>query len=178
VAGHPLIDADGIGASTYHLLVPTLGRSRVRAFKGSARTTYTDCSKVLTFVNVRAAAWWAFREALNSAYGSQLALPPSRELRAELCAARYQRQINGINIEDKQDVKERLGRSPDLADAYVMALWSDSNLFGEALARAYGRPREPEPRPPEPVNPHPIADDRAYRALLEKYGIRLDDVED
>jgi hypothetical protein len=48
-------------------------------------------------------------------------MPPSRELRAELCAPRYEKQANGIKIEDKDETKKRIGRSPDLGDAYVMA---------------------------------------------------------
>ena len=79
------IDSDGIGASTYFLLAPTL-QGRVVPYQGSARTPIRDRSGVLTFVNQRAAAWWALRDALDPGHGSAIALPPSRELRAELCA--------------------------------------------------------------------------------------------
>lgn len=130
------IDSDGIGASTYHLLVPKVGRHRVAAYKGSARTKLKDRAKVLTFANVRAAAWWAMRDALDPAYGSTIALPPSRDLRVELCAARYEKQTNGIKLEDKDDIKARLGRSPDLGDAYVMANWHGRSAIGEAVGRA------------------------------------------
>lgn len=131
------IDSDGIGASTYHLLVPRVGRDHVVAYKGSARTKGKDKAGVLTFVNVRAAAWWAMRDALDPAHGSEIALPPSRELRAELCAPRYEKQANGIKIEDKDDTKKRGGRSPDLGDAYVMANWQGSSLgaYEELLGR-------------------------------------------
>jgi hypothetical protein len=117
------IDSDGIGSSTYHLLVPKVGRRRVSAYRGSAKTTMRDRAGVLTFVNVRAAAWWAMRDALDPSHGATIALPPSRELRAELCAPRYERQSSGLKIEDKDETKKRIGRSPDLGDAYVMANW-------------------------------------------------------
>ncbi len=118
--GVATIDSDGIGASTYFLLAPGF-RERAVAYKGSSPTKMRDRSGVLTFVNQRAAAWWAFRDALDPAHGSTVALPPSRELRAELCAPRYEKQSNGIKIEDKKETKKRIGRSPDLGDAYVMA---------------------------------------------------------
>ena len=118
--GVATIDSDGIGASTYFLLAPAMPQ-HVAAYRGSARTTMRDRSGVLTFVNQRAAAWWALRDALDPAHGSQLALPPSRELRAELCAPRYEKQASGIKLEDKDETKKRIGRSPDLGDAYVMA---------------------------------------------------------
>ena len=73
-----------------------------------------------------------------------MALPPSRELRAELCSARYEPQINGIKLEDKDDIKKRLGRSPDYADAYVMANWRGESAFVGKLAQAMDR--KPAPR--------------------------------
>ena len=72
-------------------------------------------------VSKKAAAWWALRDALDPAHGSSVALPPSRELRADLCSVRWSKQSNGIKLEDKAEVKRRIGRSPDLGDAYVMA---------------------------------------------------------
>ena len=75
------------------------------------------------FLNVRAAAYWAMREALDPSNGSTVALPPDPELRAELCAARWERSGRRIKLEDKAQIKERLGRSPDKADAAVQAFW-------------------------------------------------------
>ena len=75
------------------------------------------------FINRRAEAWWRFREALNPDQpgGSLVALPDDPELRAELSAVQYIPDISKIQIESKIDVKKRLGRSPDKADAVVMA---------------------------------------------------------
>lgn len=150
--GTASIDADGIGASTYHLLAATVGRHRVRAYMGSMRTKWTDRSKKLAFVNVRSAAWWSLRDELDPAHGSEVALPPSRELRAELCSARYSMQINGVKLEDKDDIKKRLGRSPDYADAYVMANWRGEYAFAGVLAGAVskGWGHQSKPRPANP----------------------------
>jgi hypothetical protein len=94
-----------------------------------------DRSGVLTFTNQRAAAWWALRDALDPAHGSAVALPPSRELRAELTATRYEKQASGIKLEDKDETRKRIGRSPDVGDAVVMAhaYW----LVGRGPMRSY-----------------------------------------
>ena len=120
--GTAVIDVDGVGASTYHLLAVGEDRERVVPYRGSQRIpTLRDRSGRLAFANQRAAAWWALRDALDPAHGSVIALPPSRELRADLCSVRWTRQVSGIQLEDKEDVRKRIGRSPDLGDAYVMA---------------------------------------------------------
>lgn len=144
------IDGDGIGSSTYFLARATLG-SRIHAYLGSAKTDWRDKAKVQTFVNTRAAAWWALRQALDPSSGENLALPPGRELRGELCAPKWEKQTNGVKIEKKDEVKKRLGRSPDLADAVVMAFWPGGNaltgVLGAAMSKGWGD------REPKPVNP-------------------------
>jgi hypothetical protein len=126
------IDADGIGASTYFLAKATLGDA-VRAYHGGASTEVKDASGVLSFFNVRAAAYWKLREALDPSSLAPIALPPSRDLRVELCAARYSAEDRTVKLEKKEKIKERLGRSPDLADAVVMALWDDPRALRAGL---------------------------------------------
>ena len=91
------------------------------------------------FSNVRTEAYWKFREALDPSQpgGSQIFLPPSASLKADLCAPGY--QVKGsstggvLEAESKDNVCKRLGRSPDEGDAVVMA-WFDgvrqSNVAG------------------------------------------------
>lgn len=88
-------------------------RSAARARDGSGRI----------FENKRAEAWWRFREALNPDQpgGSIIELPDDAELRAELAAVTYIPDVLRVKIEDKREVKKRLGRSPDKADAVVMS---------------------------------------------------------
>jgi hypothetical protein len=38
----------------------------------------------------------------------------------------YEFRNTKLLIESKEDIKKRLGHSPDRADAYVMGLWADS----------------------------------------------------
>lgn len=145
------IDSDGIGAQTFSLLVPKLGTARVRPYRGSAKTRAKDRSRVLTFVNVRARAWWAMREALDPSNGSTVALPPIRDLRVDLCSARYEKQANGIKIEDKADICLRIGRSPDLGDAYVMANWPGEHAIAGLLSRTRDDSATEQPTVPDPL---------------------------
>jgi len=86
------------------------------------RSDESDRSGRLSMVNVRAAQYWAMREALDPELGDGLELPPDPELLADLTAARWRLTPRGIQIESKDDIIARLGRSPDCADAVVMAL--------------------------------------------------------
>ena len=45
-------------------------------------------------------------------------------MRGQLCTPHYKFRKGKIIIEKKEDIKKRLGRSPDHADAYVIALWA------------------------------------------------------
>lgn len=78
----------------------------------------------LQFFNVRAQAYWQFREALDPSQpqGSIVALPPDAELVADLCAPTYEVvRPNIIKIESKEALVLRLGRSPNKGDAVVMS---------------------------------------------------------
>jgi hypothetical protein len=72
--------------------------------------------------NVRAEYYWQMREALDPERGVNLALPPGNEILADLCAARYTDLAQGvIQIESKDDIKKRLGRSPDVGESILLA---------------------------------------------------------
>jgi len=49
-------------------------------------------------------------------------------LRSQLCTPRYEFRNGKILIEAKEKIKDRLGRSPDRADAYVMGLYLGREL--------------------------------------------------
>lgn len=69
------------------------------------------------FLNRRAEMWVGVREWLKE--GAQL--PESAALRAELTAPTYEFDMSGrIKLERKEDVKERLKHSTDLADALAL----------------------------------------------------------
>lgn len=82
----------------------------------------TDRSGIYGFANLRAYWYWSLREALDPENGQDLAIPPDRELLADLCAVHYDdKALRGIQMELKKTVAKRLGRSPDKGDAFVYA---------------------------------------------------------
>lgn len=118
--GHVNVDSIGVGASVYdglRQLTPHV--SPINFAEGSSGT---DKSGRLTFANLRAESYWRMREALDPAGGEDLALPPDPELLADLCAPRWSLRAAGVQIESKEDIHKRIGRSPDCGDAAVLAL--------------------------------------------------------
>jgi hypothetical protein len=113
------IDVIGVGASAYDIgVMRELNMIPVNFAQGSKAT---DKSGTLRFINKRAEYYWSLREGLDPNEGDDIALPPDPELEADLCAPRWSSQSNGIKIESKEDIKKRIGRSPDCADAVVLA---------------------------------------------------------
>lgn len=105
------------------------------AYMGVKATTRKSECRQFNFANVRSAAIWSFREALNPdrREGSRIALPNDKRLITELCTPRYRIKSFGtghaaIEVESKEDVVDRLRRSPDRADAVVMAWWSGPKI--------------------------------------------------
>lgn len=109
----------GYGGSTMMLLeessVPT------HAFKGATSSTARTIDGSFGFYNKRSEALWRFREALDPENGSTIALPDDNGLIADLCAPTFTISNQGIKAETKDEIKKRLGRSPDKGDAIIMA---------------------------------------------------------
>lgn len=121
--GYAIVDVIGIGAGVVDQLA-TQGYP-VRAFNASARTDMTDEAGELGFVNVRSAAWWNLRLLLDPELGPGVALPPDDLLTGDLCAPRWTVRAGGkIYVESKEDIRKRIGRSTDDADAVIQAFWS------------------------------------------------------
>jgi hypothetical protein len=79
------------------------------------------------FANVRAEMYWRLREALDPNSGEKVMLPPDERLTAELSAGRWKPKGDAIQVEDKNEIRHRLGSSPDRADAVVIA-WHYRNM--------------------------------------------------
>jgi hypothetical protein len=114
------IDVIGVGSSPYDCLRVTIGDKAV-PMNGAEGSDKHDKSGQLGFVNQRAEWYWGLREDLDPASGQDLALPPDPELKADLCAARWKLTVRGIQIESKEEIIKRIGRSPDAGDALVNA---------------------------------------------------------
>ena len=122
VWGHPaviVVDQTGYGSACYEKLVEN--DLPVRPFNGAEGTDQMNSAGTLRMRNARAAIWWNFRDLLNPDNDHEIALPPDQELRVELTTPRYDVTPSGVKVEDKEQVKKRLGRSPDKADAVIQA---------------------------------------------------------
>ena len=99
---------------------------RPTLFSGSmSAEAIKDRTGMLGFYNLRAAATWNLREMMDPETGKNVALPPDPELKAELAAFRWvMRPGSKIYILAKQEIKALLGRSPDNADAVIMAAYA------------------------------------------------------
>lgn len=116
------VDVNGIGSSVFdHLKVMY---DCVRPFNGAEGSEYRDKSGKLKMRNKRAEMYWRMRDALDPQGGDDLALPPDTELLADLCSARYSVTSAGVLVEEKEKIKERIGRSPDIGEAVMMCLYS------------------------------------------------------
>lgn len=100
------------------------------------------------FVNMRAYLHWMMRESLNPITGDNVELPPDDELAQDLAAPTFEITRTGIKIEAKEDIKKRLGRSPDKGDSCLLG-WYASSPSNRLLAKA-AQVRGSQP----PVTPH------------------------
>ena len=118
--GAPLhVDIIGVGTSVYdHLKENNL---QTVAMNGAEKSMALDRSGKLKFVNKRAEWYWKMREDLDPKNDEAISLPPGTELKADLCAPRWKLTPRGIQIEAKEDLIKRLGRSTDRGDAVVYA---------------------------------------------------------
>ena len=118
--GRPVVDVIGIGAG----VVDRLREQEfiVVPFNASVRCVLLDRTGELGFANLRSAAWWHLREALDPTYGSEVALPPDDGLTGDLTAPKWRVASTGkIEVESKDTIKARIGRSTDRGDAVVQA---------------------------------------------------------
>lgn len=114
------IDVIGPGSSVYDFAL----QQGINAIPMNGASGATDFDKTgqFKFVNRRSELWWRMREALDPDNGRRIALPPDKTLKADLCAPRYDVRKEGIAVERKEDLIKRIGRSPDLGDAFALAL--------------------------------------------------------
>lgn len=125
------IDTIGVGAGVYDRL-RELGFRNARAVNVAQKAVepsnplkpLTDKTGKQFFVNIRSYIWWMMREALDPNGDVPLALPPDDELTGDLTAPTWWYVSDGkIQVESKDNLRERIGRSTDKADAVGLALF-------------------------------------------------------
>lgn len=111
----------GYGSGVYSHLKQNVASVTLHGHNGSGVSTKRTRDGKLKFKNKRAEVWWRFREALEPNLGEPVALPNDPELLADLAAPTWKLTSSGLVIEEKTEIKKRLGRSPDKGDAVVNA---------------------------------------------------------
>jgi hypothetical protein len=83
-----------------------------------------DVTGQYEFLNMRAYLYWAIRDWLNPDNKNDAMLPPDSDLLQELSETKWRFTSNGkVQIEAKEDIKARIGRSPDKSDALANTFW-------------------------------------------------------
>jgi hypothetical protein len=139
-----VVDAPGLGAGVYDRLNEQWMEGTIRStvksvvdFYGSRKSTRPS-----RWANARAEAYWKLRERLRLLHDStevpdwgQVAfLPNDPRLREELLAVRFITKSDGsIQIEGKDEIRSRLGRSPDTLDAVVLAFAREPRVVARSI---------------------------------------------
>jgi hypothetical protein len=114
--GVALLDTIGEGSGVFSRLRELGFNNAISCKFSESAKGLTDYTKIFKFKNMRAYCYWALRDALNPANGINLMLPESDELMQELNEIQYSMGSDFIEIEKKESIKKRIGRSPDFAD--------------------------------------------------------------
>lgn len=123
------IDPIGVGAGTVNEMTRLMKHAMPVALNGGAspqhRATKGEdgtgwSSDANQFLNLRAQMHWQLREDLRKGY---IGLPNDPALLEELVMAKYLVRSGKVVVESKDDIKKRLGRSPNRSDAVVYANW-------------------------------------------------------
>lgn len=127
-----IVDVIGVGAGVYDRLREQ--GMRVQAFNAAAKSNRKDSTGELGYFNARAAAWGNLREMLDPSAGAELCLPDDDELLGDLTSPKMMEPMSGgkLKLESKDDIKERIGRSPDRGDAVVMACFTEKGTWSDA----------------------------------------------
>lgn len=124
------VDDTGVGGGLTDILKAEHG-PMVRAVNYGAKPHQPHS---LHYVNTATALWFIFRDKLqNATISISPDLPHLTELTRELTSQEWDFADGGskLKIKSKGEVKAELGRSPDLADAVLLAFWDAPALTPE-----------------------------------------------
>lgn len=113
------------------------------AAKGRNDRPLTDETGQYQFLNMRAYLFWCVRDWLNPKNETGAMLPPDAKFDEEATEIRWSFRSDGrIYIEPKEDIKSRIGRSPDKFDALANTFYPvnrRSRIDLDRLSRAIRR---------------------------------------
>jgi hypothetical protein len=126
-----VVDVNGVGAGVFDTLRRRHKEGKIQGVPltfNASRSSWSErrdmTSGEFKFRNDRAASWWRLRELLDPSRGSKLALPDDEALIQELVGTQYKVATGGvIVVEEKDQIRKRLKRSTDRADAVIQSVW-------------------------------------------------------
>lgn len=126
LGGKPVVDAIGLGAGVLTRLQEEGIESDAFVASHRASDLLKDETGELGFSNKRSAMWWQFREKLDPRKEPTICLPRDSNLIGELTSPTWRVLSGGkIQVEGKAEIKKRLKRSTDGADAVLQAAFDD-----------------------------------------------------
>jgi hypothetical protein len=114
------IDVIGVGSSPYDFLNDM--EQQVLGVNVAESALGLDKSGRLRFKNQRSELWWRMREALDPANNTGICLPPSPQILADLCAPTWKLTGSTIQVASREEILQKIGRSPDFGSALCLAL--------------------------------------------------------
>ncbi len=125
------VDGVGVGAGTVNTLREYGLRWKGINLQGGAGMVKVH-GKAEQFNNLRSQMWWQAREDLRN---GEIAMPNDTELIADLSAPKFETNNKVIIVEGKEEIKKRLGRSPNKGDSFVYWNWVRVKRGGLGEAR-------------------------------------------
>lgn len=125
------LDSGGVGGGVYDILLSRGFRDIIRAVNFGGRAILDE-----RYANRRAEMWSNAAAWLEQELPVQL--PPDEELLNDLCSVNKKYDARGrLLLESKEDIKKRLGRSPDKADAFVLTFAEP--VYDAGRTKTFGR---------------------------------------
>ena len=124
-----VVDAAGVGIGAADVS-RSLGAPIVSLYVSQA-TKEMDVTGTFGFNNERTKLLWRLREQIDPDITPEdqlISLPPDDELMGELVAVKKITQAGGYKAESKEQVKRRIGRSPDRADAVMLSMYDPPGI--------------------------------------------------
>ncbi|NIV12903.1 MAG: hypothetical protein GWN62_16965 [Aliifodinibius sp.] len=122
--GSIIMDLIGVGSSPYDVARELWGE-RVLGFNAGGKTNGRTDNSVWGFANLKAHIYWHFRERLNPKNENPIAIPDDPLFLADLRSVRFKIRGDKIQIDSKEDMRKKLGRSPDRAEAAIISYYPE-----------------------------------------------------
>ncbi len=112
------VDVIGIGAGV-------VDRLKEQKFRVNGVNVAESATDKLKYANVRAEAYWQLADRFQKA---EISIPDNLDLIAQLSSIKYKFDSHGrLQIEEKEEMKKRGLKSPDIADAIMLAFMETPN---------------------------------------------------